>query len=195
MTDNDHSEIDRLVERARAGDPGAFGELYDHYAAPVYRFVLLRVGNAHDAEDLMQRVFMKMIEALPRYQSRGTPFGAWVFRIARNAVIDHARTRRSHDPIGEVDGQLTSSAEQRDPASVVPDRMALEAALRTLTRDQRDVIAYRFFAGLTPPEIASVMRKREGSVRALQFRALGALRRRLDGSPVDDVLVSRKAAR
>jgi RNA polymerase sigma-70 factor (ECF subfamily) len=195
MTDHDHRETYSLVERARAGDSGAFGELYDQYAAAVYRFVMFRIGNAHDAEDLMQLVFLKMIEALPRYESRGLPFGAWVFRIARNAVIDHIRTRRSHDPIERVGDPVMRSVDGRDPASTVPDQIELDAALRALTADQRDVIAYRFFAGLSPVEIASVMRKREGSVRALQFRALGAMRRRLVDSPAAGPLLDGNLSR
>lgn len=182
MTADEHHQIDQLVERAREGDVAAFGALYDHFAPRVYRFLRFRSGADADAEDLLQSVFVKMIEALPRYESRGLPFGAWVFRIVRNALIDHARTRRAHDPI-DVAAAAAAAPERTDPANRVPDRIAVRDALARLTPDQRDVIGYRFFAGLTPPEIAKVMDRREGSVRALQFRALGALRRALASPP------------
>jgi RNA polymerase sigma-70 factor (ECF subfamily) len=87
-------EVDALVERAKAGDRAALGALYDRLADRVYRFAFFRVGRRADAEDLVQRIFLKMIESLPRYQSRGIPFEAWFFRLARNTVIDHLRARR-----------------------------------------------------------------------------------------------------
>src|SRR4029078_8744025 len=90
----DDEEIDRFVEAAKDGDPEAFGALFDHFYAPVYRYVASRVGRPSDAEDLAQLVFVKALEALPRYELRGVPFGGWLFRLARNVVIDHVRTRR-----------------------------------------------------------------------------------------------------
>lgn len=182
MTADERHEIDRLVERAREGDAAAFGALYDHFAPRVYRFLRFRSDSDADAEDMLQSVFVKMIVALPRYESRGLPFGAWVFRIVRNALIDHARTRRAHDPIDAM-AATTPAPEGSDPATRVPDRIAMRDALARLTVEQREVIGYRFFAGLTPREIARVMGRREGSVRALQFRALGALRRVLSSPP------------
>jgi RNA polymerase sigma factor (sigma-70 family) len=95
----DDAAIERLVEAARTGDPEAFGALFDHYHAPVYRYVVSRVGRPSDAEDLAQLVFVKALEALPRYEARGVPFGGWLFRLARNVVIDHVRTRREHAPL------------------------------------------------------------------------------------------------
>jgi RNA polymerase sigma-70 factor (ECF subfamily) len=176
-------ELDaELVARAQAGDASAVAALYDRFADPVFRFVRFRVGNAHDAEDLAQRVFLLMIQALPRYQSRGTPFGAWLFRIARNAIIDHARTQRSTEPLeaaAEV-GTVERGPEQQAITASEMDRVT--AALARLTDDQREVVALRFFAQLSPAEIARVMGRREGTIRATQFRALAALRRLLEGT-------------
>src|SRR5512143_576975 len=92
----DDGAVDRLVAAAQAGDPDAFGGLFDRYYVPVYRFVAARIGRPSDAEDLAQLVFVKALEALPRYEARGVPFGGWLFRLARNVVIDHVRTRREH---------------------------------------------------------------------------------------------------
>ncbi len=175
MTERD--EIEGLVERVQEGDSAALGALYDRLAERIYRFSLFRVGNHHDAEDLTQRTFLKMIEALPRYQRRGIPFEAWLFRLARNAAIDLMRGRRSHEPL-ESASELRSSAPGPEAAAEeAAELAAARRAIEQLTAEQREVISYRFAAGLTPREIGLLMGKREGTVRALQFRALNAMRR------------------
>src|ERR671937_806081 len=97
MTEDDVA-LERLVANAKAGDTGSFAELFDRYHEPVYRYVVSRVHRPTDAEDLTQLVFVKALEALPRYESRGIPFGGWLFRLARNVLIDHVRTR--HETTG-----------------------------------------------------------------------------------------------
>ena len=92
----DDAAIERLVTEAQQGDAWAFGMIFDHYHESIYRFIASRVHRPSDAEDLTQHVFVKALEALPRYESRGIPFGGWLFRLARNAVIDHVRTRHEH---------------------------------------------------------------------------------------------------
>src|SRR5574337_839347 len=91
MTDG--PDLDDLAARARRGDAAAFTALNDALAPRLHRYLRSRVGDPDDAADLLQQVFLKMIEALPRYERRGVPFAAWAFRLARNAVIDHIRTR------------------------------------------------------------------------------------------------------
>jgi len=175
MTERD--EIEGLVEQVQEGDPAALGALYDRLAERVYRFSLFRVGNHADAEDLTQRTFLKMIEALPRYQRRGIPFEGWLFRLARNAAIDLLRGRRAHQPLEAADAMRSPTPGPEAAAEQAAELAAVGRAVEQLTSDQRDVIAYRFVAGLTTREIAAVMGKREGSIRALQFRSLNAMRR------------------
>src|SRR6202007_1734474 len=91
-----HDTLDRLVADAKRGDTEAFGSIFDAYAGPIYRFIASRVSRPSDAEDLTQLVFVKALEAMPRYEARGVPFGGWLFRLARNAIIDQSRTRREH---------------------------------------------------------------------------------------------------
>lgn len=184
MTGHDF-DVDALVERAQAGDRTALGALYDRLAGRVYRFALFRVGSRADAEDLVQRTFLKMIETLPRYQQRGIPFEAWFFRLARNGVIDHIRRRRAHQPLDALVDVDSPEPTPEESAELAVDFRRIEAALQTLTPIQQEVIGYRFMAGLSPREVGQVMGKREGSVRALQFRALQALRRSLDEGAAD----------
>ncbi|MGZ6269651.1 MAG: RNA polymerase sigma factor, partial [Candidatus Limnocylindrales bacterium] len=92
----DEAAVEQLVAAARGGDAEAFGRLFDHYREPVYRYIASRIRRPTDAEDLTQIVFVKVLEALPRYESRGVPFAGWLFRLARNTVIDFVRTHREH---------------------------------------------------------------------------------------------------
>jgi RNA polymerase sigma-70 factor, ECF subfamily len=168
-----------LVARAAAGDGHAVAAIYDLYVDGIYRFALAHVGQPADAEDVTQRVFLKMIEGLPGYQERGLPFGAWLFRIARNIVIDR---RRSHRPMLSLELAPDLGDEERDPAHAAEaqaEREAIQAALGMLTAEQRDVVTLRFFGGLSHAEIAAILGKREATVRGLQFRGLSALRGRL----------------
>jgi RNA polymerase sigma-70 factor (ECF subfamily) len=175
----DDAALERLVEASRDGDSEAFGGLFDHFHGPIYRYIASRVQRPSDAEDLTQLVFVKALEALPRYESRGIPFGGWLFRLARNCIIDFVRTRHEHtelDAIGERQGP------EAGPDEIAVNREDMDAvgvALAALTDEQRETIALRFFAGLSAREAAEAMGKQEGTIRGLQFRAIAALRREL----------------
>jgi RNA polymerase sigma-70 factor (ECF subfamily) len=172
-------EIQTLVERARRGDGAAFAALYDVFAVRIYRFFRFRVAAADAAEDLTQRVFLKMIEQLPNYQSRGIPFAAWVFRVARNAWIDEDRTSHPSMPLESLSKSPSEADGPELLAAAAMESETLRSAIAALSPDQREVIACRFFAGLSPRETAAQMGRSEGSIRVLQHRALAALRRRL----------------
>jgi RNA polymerase sigma-70 factor (ECF subfamily) len=179
MTGTDETGIDRLVAAAKTGDTEAFGAIFDTYHDGVYRYVASRVGRPSDAEDLTQLVFVKALEALPRYEARGIPFGGWLFRLARNTVIDHLRTRREHAVLEALAERPDEGPGPEDVAATRQDIEAVGAALAELTEEQRDAIALRFFAGLSAREAGIAMGKQEGTVRGLQFRGIAALRRRL----------------
>src|SRR5215470_7898136 len=163
----DDETLDRLVTRAKEGDSEAFGQLFDEYAAPIHRFVASRVNRPSDAEDLTQLVFVKALEALPRYEARGIPFGGWLFRLARNATIDHVRTNREHADLVAVAGRATEDRGPERLAILRTDLDAVAGALQRLTPDQREVVALRFFAGLSPREVAELMGRTEGTIRGL----------------------------
>ena len=166
------------MQEAESGDAWAFGMIFDHYHQPIYRYIASRVHRPSDAEDLTQLVFVKALEALPRYEARGIPFGGWLFRLARNAVIDHVRTRHDHAELESAGrpGPTAMPAQTRSRSSARSSTRSA-AALATLTDEQREAIELRFFAGLSAREAAEAMGKQEGTVRGLQFRAIAALRR------------------
>lgn len=190
----DDEAVERLVDAARAGDPEAFGSLFDRYHGPVHRYVAARVGRPSDAEDLAQLVFVKALEAIPRYESRGVPFGGWLFRLARNAIIDQSRTRREHLSLVVASTRESEEASPEAVASLRDDLDRVAVALAELTGDQREVIELRFFAGLSVAETAEAMGRQDGTVRGLQFRAIAALRRSLGIEPERPLTLATQSA-
>jgi RNA polymerase sigma-70 factor (ECF subfamily) len=170
-----------LVRRAQAGERAAFAALYRAHIQPIYRYVFLRTSNSQLAEDLTADVFLRAVEGLPRYTNRGLPFGAWLFRIARDRVVDHYR-RTTRRPVAELDEGLVS--EVPGPGARVEGRdevASLYDALRSLTDEQRDVIQLRFMEARSLAETARAMDRSINAVKALQHRALAALGRLLQG--------------
>lgn len=163
----------QLITRAISGDSEAFANLYETYVDDLYRFILHRIGHEQTAEDLTSQVFLKAWDNLGRYKMRGLPFGAWLFQIARNSVIDYYRTRKETLPLEptELDPAMNVSKE-------VERRLEsewLRTVLQRLTEDQREVLTLKFINGLKTKEVASIMGKGQGAIRALQMRALQAL--------------------
>ncbi|HYM49150.1 MAG TPA: sigma-70 family RNA polymerase sigma factor [Candidatus Limnocylindrales bacterium] len=169
---------DALIRRARALDPGALAEIYERHLDGIYRYIYARIGHQADAEDLTEQVFLKMVDAIPGYRSRGVPFSSWLYRIAHNLVVD--RYRRS----GRTTLQLTEAVEDRGPYAdpegrfeFGQDRSRLLDAIRQLTPDQQQVIAMRFIDNLDVQDVAHLLRRRPGAIHALQYRALNSLQR------------------
>ena len=178
MADEAQILVQSLVERAQSGDGGAFGELYEQFAPEIFRYLLRHLnGRRESAEDLTEEVFLKVLERLGSYQFRGLPFSAWLYRIARNHMIDHLRSRprqiiSSLDAAPEIPEKR---AEQVMDRSL--DRHELTYALERLTSDQRHVVTLRFLDGFTTAETAEIMGKTEDAVKKLQARGLVQLRR------------------
>lgn len=176
------SQETQLIEQAKSGNADAFAGLYDVYIDDVYRFILHRVGNKQTAEDLTSQVFLKAWDNLGRYKMRGLPFGAWLFRIARNIVIDHYRTHKNTLPL-EAEA-MTKPDPKANVAREVERRLEgewLQTVLQRLTEDQREVLTLKFINGLKTGEVAKIMGKRQGAIRALQMRALQTLADLLGG--------------
>jgi RNA polymerase sigma-70 factor (ECF subfamily) len=172
-----------LVDRARRGDARAFGELYELHVDRIYRYVSYRVATTEHAEDLTEHVFLKAWEAVSRYQSRGLPFAAWLYRMAHNAVVDHYRASRPTTPIDE---KFDLEDEKQSPSDAVMagvDREGLKLALQRLNPDQQKVILLRFVEGLSHAEVADIVGKSEGAVRVIQHRALALMAKYLKQLP------------
>ena len=190
----DDETLDRLVAEAQRGNTAAFGRIFDEFAVPIHRFIASRVNRPSDAEDLTQLVFVKALEALPRYEARGIPFGGWLFRLARNAIIDQSRTRRDHLSLVTAVTRATEEAGPEAMATLRDDLDRVARALADLTDDQREVIELRFFAGLSVYEVAAAMGRQEGTIRGLQFRAIASLRRSLGIESVGSMPASAQPA-
>jgi RNA polymerase sigma-70 factor (ECF subfamily) len=165
----------RLIGHAKSGNSEAFAELYDACVERVYRYVYFRVTDASAVEDLTSQVFLKAWENLDHYQIGSSPFVAWLYTIARNLVIDFYRTQKSSIPLDEV---TTLPAKEQSPVEEVELRFSLQAmrdGLQALTDDQQQVLILKYIAGLPNENIAKLMNRREGAVRALQMRALQTL--------------------
>jgi len=180
----DHAEgpdVDeaRLVQLAKAGDGGAFGQLYDACIDKVYRYVFFRVSDAQTAEDLTSDVFLKAWENLRRYEPQSS-FVAWLYTIARNTVIDHYRTHRQTTSLDEIASTVGRADQPGERIELQDDVKGLQASLQHLTEDQREVLVLKFITGLDTAEIARRLRKTEGAIRALQMRGLQSLARLME---------------
>lgn len=175
------SETDNLVQRAKDGDTAALTALYEEHAPRLYRYFLPRVsGRSQQAEDLTEEVFVRVLERLERYEDRGLPFGAWLFRIAHNLLIDHQR-RQPKQPVVAIDEceELRGPAERQLQQAL--DQHEISVTIARLTNDQRSVIQLRFIQGLSIIETAAALGKTEESVKKLQARGLMAMRRIMEG--------------
>lgn len=157
------------VARAKEGDSEALRFLYVSYSSNVYGYVRSILHDEHDAEDVTQLLFAKLITAIVKYDERGVPFFAWLLRMARNMAIDHLRANR-----------VTPVETVLDPNATVwndPDRTStVRDALATLPDEQRQVVILRHVIGLSPGEIAERMQRSEGSIHGLHHRGRRALR-------------------
>jgi RNA polymerase sigma-70 factor (ECF subfamily) len=166
-----------LVDAARVGDEGAIAELYNKYFPRVYRYMLVRTGNVGDAEDLTEEVFIRVLDALERFEWRQVPFSAWLFRIAHNAIVSHQRRDGARGRLSPLSPSLPVNTQ--GPEEAVEARLALDEvmeATRNLPEAQRKVIALRFGAGLSVAETARALGKSGGNVKVIQHKAIVKLR-------------------
>lgn len=171
-----HDE-ESLVRRLQSRDAEAFGQFYEAHFEKVYRYVAMRLDNEMEAEDVTQEVFLKALGSISSFRWRGVPFLAWLYRIARNQVIDHYRKRPKTPPVSINDLQVPEEDNPVEIAERKNEFGRIMKAARKLTEAQREVIALRFVSDLSIAETAQVMRRSQGAVKALQHSALTALRR------------------
>lgn len=166
---------EQVIKQVKDGDADSFGMLYDQYSEVIFRYVYSHLENRLDAEDLTEEIFLRAWRALPKYDERGLPFSAFLFRIARNSLIDYYRQRKVVQSIDDIEVQ----SHEAGPEEVVDTHIAnsdLRKKIAELREDYRNVIIFRFLSGLSPEETAQVMQRSVGAVRVLQHRALSALK-------------------
>jgi RNA polymerase sigma-70 factor, ECF subfamily len=158
--------VSRAIRRAQEGDREAIGFLYARYADSVYGYVRSIVRNHHEAEDITQQVFVKLIKVIVKYEEQDVPFFAWIVRVARNAAFDHMRYDRlvPVEEVRDVDTRIHA-----DPAALAR-KEALRDVLEDLPKAQLEVLMLRHLAGLSPSEIADMTGKSEGSIHGLHHR-------------------------
>ena len=167
-----------LVKRAQQGDRAALEELYLLHFDRIYSYLHMSVGSRHDAEDLTTQTFVKMLEAIGRFQWRSVPFSAWLFRIAHNLAMDHFRANRRWLPEEDIPeamrGEETSAEEQ---ALVSLGQTSMLELIDQLSPEQRQVLTLKFVFRFSNAESAAILGKTEGAVKSLQHRALASLQK------------------
>ena len=174
-TTDEHAEAE-LVRMARERSAEAWSSIYEANYGKLYRYCYARCSNEWIAAELASSVFLEALEGIDSFEYRGRPLLAWLYRIAHNLVSDHLR-KQGRESEAFREQLILATTHDPGPASEVADRESLQAALEHLTEDQRQLIALRYFADATTPEIAATMGKSETAVYSLEVRALGALRR------------------
>lgn len=168
---------EKLVRSAVEGDSSAFGALYDHYHAMIYRFVLIKVGRREEAEDITHQVFLSAWQKIKTYKQRGYPFSSWLYQIARNQVIDHYRAKKGDVSIDKVDPESFAVAVDHD--ADVMKKVQIEkvrVAVARLKPDYQDVIILRFVEDMSLKETSAALKKSEGAVKLAQHRAINELK-------------------
>ncbi len=168
-----------LIRRAQKCDQVALTQLYEENFDRIYRYIVLKIGDRTEAEDMTQQVFLNAIQSIASYKFKGMPFSSWLYRIAHNQVVDYLRkkSRRITVPLDE-----TIPANEDDPKHMAEQKIEIEqvvTATKGLTKAQQEVISLRFGGELSVAEVARVMGRSEGAVKALQHSAIGALRKAL----------------
>ncbi len=166
-----------VIDRARNGDRAAFAELYDTYVDSVYRYVLYRVREPSDAEDLTSEVFTRAFANIHRYRWQGKSFLAWLYTIGRNAITDRRRRERPTIDLDSAYGVAEDGPSAHDHAVHGERVVAMRSAVKFLTVEQQEVLRLRFEQDMSSRQVARALGKNEGAIRALQFRALGRLRK------------------
>jgi RNA polymerase sigma-70 factor (ECF subfamily) len=167
-----------LIERAKT-DKEAFGELYERYVDRIYNYVYYRTGNVADAEDLTARIFMRAMKHIPRFEDKGVPFSAWLYRIAHNLVANFHRDR-SRRKILALDDIVHWHVSGEDPemeTQILEDKEALLHAIRRLPADRQELLILKFVERLPNADIGAIMGRSEGAIKSLYHRTLLSLRK------------------
>lgn len=179
------SVSEHWVTQAQKGSPEAASAIYENFHQRIFRYMVYRIGDEQAAEDLTGDVFFKMLRALPGFQVRSAGFTSWLFQIARNMAIDHARKTTAHPSAQLTENQLAGENTLVDVEQRLTSQR-LKTVLQQLSEEQRDVIILRFVEDLPIAETAAVLHRSPDSIKGLQRRALQNLRQLLEGEEGED---------
>jgi RNA polymerase sigma-70 factor (ECF subfamily) len=169
-----------LAEALASLEPEAWRQLFHEHHQRVYNYAYLRTGNTADAEDIAANVFVEAVKGIDRFQYRGAPVAAWLFRIAHNETVDHLKRRRRIATTSLENPEAADELQARDEIGQAEDWRDVREAMGTLKQEYRDVLMLRLVEGQNVAETAALLGKTEGAVKVMQMRALRALRTRLD---------------
>lgn len=173
-----------LIREIQQGSSQSFGQLYERYADRVYRYLVFRMHDATEAEDLTAETFIKAFQNIRRYRIEQTPFAAWLFRIAHNVMIDHWRTMTRRPSVTWEEMETMPNSAASHELNQVFTRAELEWGMAQLTDLQYQVIALRFGADCSITETARALERSELAIKDAQHKALVAMRKRLEGNQV-----------
>lgn len=182
-TEISEEEIVALIRGAQRNDREAFDRLYALYADRIFRYLYYRLGDRQQAEDLAADVFVRLLEKVhtfrPGPKDQVAIFSGWLYRIAHNLLVDHLRkqARGKQEPLDEMPLSHSQTPDLAVEAALQWEQ--LRSVLPHLTDDQQRVILFRFLEGMRTKEVADIMNKTEGAIKALQHRALSTLQRHL----------------
>lgn len=170
---HDRADMVAIVADIAAGDPRALHTLYERYAAQLFRYCWFRSGDVDATQDILQDVFVQVWHGLRSFDYRGeAALTAWLYRIASNVVITHVRKRNRRPSVSLESNADWPQLHSNDMAGTVCDRLELRQAVMRLSPDQQQVIALRYFGGLSNSEVAQVLGRTEGAIKSLHHRAL-----------------------
>ncbi len=182
MADERENNEKQLLESAIRGEASAFGLLYDKYQPNIFRFIFLKVSRREEAEDLTHQVFLNAWQNIEAFEDQGLPLSSWLYKIARNKVIDYYRTKKSIASIENVPEDYFETS-QDGGMEQIGNKIETEGiykALKKLSAEYQEIIIMRFVEELSPREISKITGKKSGAIRVLQFRALRRLKKILE---------------
>ena len=172
-----------LVRRAKEHDQTALTQIYEENFDKIYRYIVLKIGDRTEAEDMTQQVFLSAFKCISSFKyTKGTPFSSWLYRIAHNRVVDYLRKKSKRPTVPLEESLASNSSSGSDPRREAERNLAIEelaSATRHLTKAQQEVISLRFAGELSVAQAAKVMGKSEGAIKALQHSAIVSLRKLL----------------
>lgn len=186
VTERQSMEEQRALMGRLVHDPSAIGEVYDLYADAIYGYLMKRCGHVETAEDIVSKTFIKLLEARPTLEWRGVSLGAWLYRVAGNALIDHWRSA-SVRLDEEIDPESWDPPANDDPAwnaELVVEGERLREAMKTLSPRDQEVLTLKFYGGFEAAEIAAALGVSGNHAAVLVYRALGRLRQKLTSPSV-----------